>query len=97
MTIFICPKDILFDLNKCYLIRINLLFESKRVFQTNYFISFNQIFFPICYGKSIYVINLRMESTKSIGLSHVNNMPLIKKIITRPNLQAASLTLQLLY
>ena len=32
-------------LNKCYLIQINLLFESKKTFQTNYFLSFNQIFF----------------------------------------------------
>ena len=45
--IFIWPKDILFDLNKCYLIQINLLFESKKAFQTNYFLLFNQIFFPM--------------------------------------------------
>ena len=30
--IFIWPKDILFELNKCYLTQINLLFESKRAF-----------------------------------------------------------------
>ena len=43
--IFICPKDILFELNKCHLIKINLLFEKKKAFQNNYFLSFNQIFF----------------------------------------------------
>ena len=35
----------LFESNKCYLIQVNLLFESKKAFQTNYFLSFDQIFF----------------------------------------------------
>ena len=43
--IFIWHKDISFELIKCYLIQINLLFESKKAFQTNYFLSFNRIFF----------------------------------------------------
>ena len=30
---------------KCYLIQINLLFESKKAFQTNYFVLLNQIVF----------------------------------------------------
>ena len=33
-----------FKLRKCYLIQINLFFESKKASQTNYFLSFNQIF-----------------------------------------------------
>ena len=43
--VFICPKDILFELNKSYLIQINILFKSKKAFQTIYFLSFTQIFF----------------------------------------------------
>ena len=38
------PK-IFFKLNKCYSIQLNLLFQSKKAFQRNYFLSFNQIFF----------------------------------------------------
>ena len=45
--IFIEPKDILFKLNKCYLIQINILFELKKAFQTNNFLRFNHIFFLI--------------------------------------------------
>ena len=49
---FIWPKDVLCELNKCYLIQINLLFESKKAFQTNYLLLFNQIFF-LSVGKNL--------------------------------------------
>ena len=35
--IFIWPKDILFELNKCYLIQINLLLGTRNALQTNDF------------------------------------------------------------
>ena len=49
IQIFIWPKDILFKLNKCYSIQINILLELKKASQTYYFLSINQIFFlSIC-------------------------------------------------
>ena len=42
---FIWLKYILFEFNKCYSIQLNLILETKKAFQTNYFLSFNQIFF----------------------------------------------------
>ena len=43
--ILIRPKNIFLKLNKCYLIQMNFLFESKRDFQTNYFLPSSEIFF----------------------------------------------------
>ena len=45
--ILILLKDILFKSNKYYLIEINLLFELKKAFQTNHFLSFNHIFLSL--------------------------------------------------
>ena len=43
--IFIRFKDNLFESNNFYLIKINHFFNSKKDFQTNHFLWFNQIFF----------------------------------------------------
>ena len=43
--IFIWFKDTYFESNKLYLFQKNYFFESKKVFQTNNFLWFNQIFF----------------------------------------------------
>ena len=43
--ILISFKDTLFESNKFYLIQINHFFKAKKVFQTNLFLWFNQIFF----------------------------------------------------
>ena len=45
VQIFIWFLDISFDPNKYHLIQINLLFKSKQVFQTNYFLWLKQNFF----------------------------------------------------
>ena len=83
--IFIWRKDILFELNKCYLIYINLFFESKKAFKIHYFLSFNQIFFLnggsilICFKLCLLNFEEWIRNAIKVILSS-------KKVLSRNNL-----------
>ena len=89
--IFIWFKDTLFESNKFYLIRINHFFTPKKVFQTNNFLWFNQIFFLSVFWL-IYNLLRHLSFLISIFL-FVSILYLIIPILPYPFLSKRSTTL----
>ena len=73
--VFIWSEDTLFGSNKFYSIEINYSLKSKKVFQTNNFLWFNQIFFLCmeCYYTKIYLV-IRKDFLKFCWDNRINEV-----------------------